>query len=409
MDKNQFLQRYAVDRKGTSCNKWDQLGARFGHSDLVPMWVADMDFRSCEAVVEALEKRAAHGVYGYSYVPDSYYKALSDWMEKHFSFPINRDWVRFSSGVVPALFRFIDCFTDPGDSVAIFTPVYYPFHRAVQHTGRKLVKVELQHEDGRYSIDYDAFEKAVLEENVKMLLFCSPHNPASRVWTEQELARLFALCEKYNVLIASDEIHQDFVFEPHRHTPALKVEGGRYTKRILLVTAASKTFNLAALLHSNIIIPDEDLRARYDAYNAIHPLGDSNIFGALATEAAYRDGGAWYEGVKEVIYSNYQYLKQRLAQELPAVVVADLQGTYLPMLDLRAILPEGVGTETVSVNGMPAAKNVVDFVQNRCRLAVDYGEWFGENYAGFIRLNLGTTPEMVEKTVDAIVREAARG
>lgn len=409
MDKNEFLRRYAVDRKGTGCNKWDLLGERFGRSDLVPMWVADMDFRSCEAVVDALTKRAAHGVYGYSYVPDSYYEALSNWMEKQFDFPIDPAWVRSSNGVVPALFHFINCFTEPGDSVAIFTPVYYPFHNAVRKTGRKLVPVDLKHENGTYSIDYAGFENAIRKEKVKMLLFCSPHNPASRVWTEEELAQLLSICEKHDVLIVSDEIHQDFVFGTHRHTPAPKVEGGRYINRILLVNAASKTFNLAALIQSNIIIPDDDLRARYDAYSTIHLQPEPNLFGLLATEAAYRDGVAWYEGVKDVIYSNYEYLKERLARELPQVGVADLQGTYLPMLDLRAILPDGIGTETVLVNGMPAAKNVVDFVQNRCRIAVDYGEWFGKNYSGFIRLNLGTTPEMVEKTVDALVREATRG
>lgn len=408
MDKNFFLENYLTTREGTNSLKKDYLIKRFNDADLVPMWVADMEFMTPECVRDALKKRINHGIFGYSFLADSYYDSFSSWMEENFAYPVKREYIRTANGVVPALYTFVNCYTKPGDKIMIMPPVYYPFHNVIADTGRSKVVADLIYKDKTFYMDYETIEEKLKTKDVKMLILCSPHNPASRVWTEEELERLFELCEKYDVLIVSDEIHQDFVFGDNVHTPAPKVGQGKYKDRIILVNAASKTFNLAGLLHSNIVIENKDLQKKLDLYYKSHLQTEVNIFGALATEAAYKGGKEWLDALKEVIWDNYKYLKDTFAEKLPQVDVCELQGTYLPMIDLSKILNLDENDEKVIVNGMEVSKATMDFVQNKCRLAVDYGEWFGEEYKGFIRLNLGTDPKIVKEVVDKIVEEAQK-
>lgn len=407
MTVDQFVKRYSLDRKNSTSLKWDLLGERFGDPDLIPMWVADMDFRTAECVTDALHRRVSHGVYGYAYIPQSYYDSLFDWMESRYQFRPKKEWIRLATGVVAALYWFVNCYTEPGDHVMISTPVYYPFAGAINDCGRKVVSCDLAYDSGHFSIDFDAFEKAIVENDVKMYILCSPHNPCGRVWTEEELDRLLSICAKHNVLVIADEIHQDFVFGENKQISAPAVSGGKYIDNIVLVNAASKSFNLAALIHSNIIIPNDKLRAKYDAYAQKHVETDFNIMGITATEAAYACGAQWLTDLKKVIQANYDYIKSSLAEKAPKIIVCDMQGTYLPMLDLRGMFDmNNPSHESVILNGKaPVNGDIYNFAQIKCRLAVDYGEWFGENFGGFIRLNLATTPQTVKQVVDNIVKE----
>lgn len=391
MNKEEFLSRYITDRHNSRCMKWDSLKSKYGREDLVSMWIADMEFKTPEPVIDAIVKRAQVGVFGYSNDWPEYYEALSNWMATRYNFPIEKDWVRFCTGCVTAIAWSIWAFTKPQDACLILTPVYYPFHNVVTYNNRKLVKVDLAYDDknGHFTMDYEAIEKAIIANDVKLFIQCSPHNPAGRVWTEDELDKVLSICKKHGVIVVSDEIHQDFVIdETRKFVPAAVVNNGKYRDIVVTLNAASKTFNLAALIHSHIIITDENLRAQYDLFARGMNRTELNILAMEAVQAAYTYGNEWLDALLTVIRDNLTYLKERLQKEAPEIVVTDLEGTYLVMLDLRKY----IGTENVS-----------DFVVNQCRLAVDYGEQFGDNYKGFIRLNLATDPELVKQAVDNLV------
>ena len=326
-------------------------------------------------------------------------------MESRYGFRPEKEMLRLTNGIVAAMYYFVNAFTHPGDSIIINTPVYYPFAGGIRDCGRKVVSCDMNYNHGHFSIDYDKFEKDIVENDVKMYFLCSPHNPCGRVWTEDELDHVLCICQKHDVIVFSDEIHQDFTYGNHKQICAAAVSGGKYANNLILAFASSKTFNIAALVHANIIIPGESLRARYDAYAAQNVQADWNIMGITAAEAGYVNGSAYLETLKDVISGNYDYLKKELAEKAPGIIVCDMEGTYLPMLDLRNIIDvEHPTREPVSLNGKaPVNRDVYDFVQVKCRLAVDYGEWFGEKYSGFFRLNLATTPETVKAVVDNII------
>lgn len=386
MGVKEFCEKYYTDRKGTNSLKWDALDVRFGDPDLIAMWVADMEFRTPECAVEALHKRVDHGIFGYSFVPDSYYEAVIDWEYKHHGYKVEKDWIRISPGVVSAFYWGVNMYTQPGDAIVIVTPVYYPFHNAIKDSGRKLIPVDMDYDKGVFNFNAERFEKAIVENNVKLYLMCSPQNPSNRVWTEEELDSMLAICEKHNVLVIADEIHQDMVFGGHKFIPAATVSGGKYADRIVTLFASSKTFNLATCLTSTVVISNPELREIWDKFVNIYHQVEVNIFGITAVEAVLRGGEEWYEGVKEVIVHNYKLLKEGL-KEFEDLYIAPFEGSYLAFLDLRKYVP---------------LDEVHSFTQDKCRLAVDYGEWFGENWAGFIRLNLATHPDIVQKAVDNI-------
>ncbi|MBU3186381.1 MalY/PatB family protein [Clostridium estertheticum] len=389
MEIKQFCARYSMDRVGTNSLKWDALDKRYGDKNLIPMWVADMEFRAPEVVVNAMKKRIEHGIFGYSYVPDSYYNSFINWERNQHNYEVDKKWIRFSTGVVVSLYWFVNAFTKFGDSVIILTPVYYPFHDAVKDTGRRLITSELINVNGVYTIDFEDFERNIMENDVKLFIQCSPHNPVGRVWTETELDKILSICKRYNVLVVSDEIHQDIIIGENVQIPAAIVSGAKYADNIITVTAPSKTFNLAGLLNCNIIISNEKVMARYDAYSKTINKTEVNIMGLTAAEAAYNYGEEWLKSLLGVIKHNYNHVKERLGDKAPKIVVTPLEGTYLIWVDLRGYI-EPNETKT--------------FIQEKCRLAVDYGEWFGENCKGFIRLNMATNPKYVEKAVDNIIK-----
>ena len=390
MQKEKFLKEYLVERKGTYSLKWDALDKRFGNADLTSMWVADMEIKAPKEVIEALKERCEHGVFGYSYVSDEYYNSVINWLKEKHNYEIKKEWLRFTNGVVTAIYCFVNIFTKIDDAILILTPVYYPFHNAVKDNNRKLITCDLKNTDGYFTIDYEEVEKKIVENKVKLFIQCSPHNPAGRVWKEKELAKILEICKKHNVLVISDEIHQDITMKGYKHIPSAIVANGKYADNLITVSAASKTFNLAGLIHSNIIISNDELRKKYDKEIKKINQTEINILGMLATQVAYEKGSEWLENVKEIIEDNFNYLKTELNKHIPEITITNLEGTYLVFLDLRKIIP---------------IDKVKEFIQDKCNLAIDFGEWFGASFKGFIRINLATDPEIVKKAVESIIFE----
>ncbi len=375
-----------VDRHNTDSEKWDGLTETYGRDGLQAMWVADMDFKAPECVQKAIDDYIKTGVFGY-YIPrESYVEAFIDWERKYHGYEVKKEWVRFSPGVVPAINWFLHFMTNEGDAVIVQAPIYYPFMDGVKNNKRKLIMCDLVNTNGVYTIDFDAFEKQIAENDVKVFIMSSPHNPSGRVWTKEELKTMLDICKKHHVFVIADEIHQDIVFSGTQ-IPAATV--GDYDDMLVTLTAASKTFNLAALQNSFVVIPNADLRAKYDEFKEGIRLRDGNPFGYVAVEAAYRHGREWFENVKSIIYGNYLYIKDTFAARLPKAVVTPLEGTYLMWIDLGAYV---------------SAENMHDFIQNKCELAFDYGDWFGgERFGTHVRINLATSREMVEKAVEKMI------
>lgn len=375
-----------IDRRNTNCNKWDILEEKFGAPDLLAMWVADMDFQVPECVREALHKYVDLGAIGYYKVPDSYYEAFINWEEKHHGFQVEKEWIRFSPGVVSAFNWIVQMMTRPEDAIIVMTPVYYPFFGAVENNGRKLITSELLNDEGTYTINFEDFEKKIIDNDVKLFIMCSPHNPVGRVWTKEELEKIFDICNRHDVFVIADEIHQDLLYEDHHNIPAYSVNT-RWDKMIA-ITAPSKTFNLAGAQNSVVMIADEELRKKWDNYvTGIRVIG-GNAFGYIAAEAAYAGGEQWWISVRKCIYENYLHLKETLKEQLPEAVVSPLEGTYLAWVDLRRCA---------------SSEEVEKIVLEKCKLAVDFGDWFGgEPFKGFIRINLATSLENVQIATQAL-------
>ncbi|MFV0362005.1 MAG: MalY/PatB family protein [Suipraeoptans sp.] len=361
-----------IDRTNTDSIKWDNLEAMYGSYDLMPLWVADMDFRAPVAVREALSHYASEGLYGYYMIPDSYYSAFINWEKSIHKLEIEREWIRFSPGVVSAFNWIIQFMTKESDAIIIQTPVYYPFINAVKDNNRKLITSPLKCDHGQYTIDYDDFEMKIVNNNVKLFILCSPHNPVGRVWDSEELTTMLSICKKHGVYVISDEIHQDLAFK--KHIPSLSIKG--YDDILFSLTAPSKTFNLAGLQNSIITIADDKLRKHWDDYTSRLHVTTGNAFGYIAATAAYIHGYEWLSQIKDAILENYVTLKEGLQEAFPKIEISPLEGTYLMWINLA---PYVKPTE------------IKDFVQKKCKLAVDYGSWFGgDDYETYIRINLAT-------------------
>ena len=377
-----------VDRRGTGCEKWDGQEKTFGEGGLLGLWVADMDFKTAPCVRQALERLVDVGVFGYNFPPEGYYTAFADWQWEHHGYAVDRKWLRFTPGVVTGLNLLVQTLTEVQDAVIILSPVYYPFANAVRNNDRRLIECPLVNNGGAYSVDFARFERDIAENDVRAFILCSPHNPVGRVWTGEELRRMLDICRKHDVKVIADEIHNDFVFAPHTHHCAAAV--GSYDDMLVTLMAPSKTFNLAGCQNAFVILPDETLRRQFDALQKTLAMTSGNMFGYVAAAAAYRGGAAWFEEVKDTIWANYTFVRDELAARLPKAVVTELQGTYLMWIDFGAYLAPG---------------ELEDFFQHRCRLAVDYGRWFGPGADTMIRLNLATNHDTVQKAADAIIRE----
>lgn len=389
MNFEKFCKENCVERKGTGTLKWDSLQEVFGDPDLLPLWVADMEIQSPPAAREAIKKQAEHGTFGYGKVMDPYYDAFFGWMKDHHGVELEKDNLRFATGVVGSLYAAVRAYTEPDASVIICPPVYYPFYDAILNTGRKLVMCDLTNDGGHFYLDLEKFEKTIAENKPSMFILCSPHNPVCRVWTEQELEGALEICRKYGVLVVADEIHQDFTYTPeHKFVSTALVGGGKYKDMLIILNSGSKTFNLAGLIHSHVIIFDKKLMETYDAYIKSIGSPEVNVMGVVGMGAAFRDGAEWFENVKALICHNYEYMKEAFAKDAPKIVLTPLEGTYLSWLDLR---------------GYMDGKEVADFIQKKCRLACDVGEWFSFEGHGFVRINLATDTKYIKMAVERII------
>lgn len=376
-----------VNRKNTDCAKWDGLKDRFSSDNLQAMWVADMDFKSPECVISAIKEYVQSGVFGYYLPPESYLNAFLDWEKDVHNFILEKEWIRYSIGVVPAINWLIQFLTKPNDSIIVQTPVYYPFLDAVNRNNRKLICSDLVVQNGIYSIDFEKFEHDIIDNNVRLFILCSPHNPVGRVWKYDELKQLLDICQKHHVYVISDEIHQDIVHQNHKHLPSASI--GNYNDFLITLTSASKTFNIAAYQNAFVIIPNDNIRKQYDEFLNAMRLRCGTSIGYIATEAAYRHGRPWLNNLLDTVYGNYTYAKDTLEKALPNIVITPLEGTYLMWIDFSAYLK---------------ADEVIDFMEKKCGLAFDFGEWFGGSRFGtYIRMNLATSREMVESAVNKIL------
>lgn len=320
------------DRKQTKSMKWDMLQKRFQSEDVIPMWVADMDFKAPEAVNQALIKRAEHGIYGYTVIDEDVTSSITDWVKNRHGWDIQADWLNYSPGVINTLHMALQAFTEPGDKIMIQTPVYTPFYNIIKVLDREVVKNPLVQQDDYYTIDFEDMEKK-LASGVKAFILCSPHNPVGRVWTEEELRKMAELCLQYDAMIFSDEIHADLVFKGHKHLPIASLSEEIADKTITCM-APSKTFNLAGLQASYAVTPNKQNKQKLEKAFLRQGLNNSlNGMAITAMEAAYRHGGPWLEELLEVVESHTAYIKEKFAAHAPELKVIKSEGTYLVWVD----------------------------------------------------------------------------
>lgn len=376
-----------IVRRGTGCIKYD-CALEFGKpEDVLPLWVADMDFATSSYVQDAMRERVEHGIFGYTEEVPGYFESVRDWMLRHHDFAVEKFWLVKTPGVVFALAMAIQAYTQPGDAVLIQQPVYYPFEGVIRDNGRRMVTNTLYlGEDNRYHIDFEDFEKKIIGQQVKLFLFCSPHNPVSRVWEEEELVRLGDLCVQHQVIVVSDEIHADFAFRgKHRVFATLKKE---YAERSIICTSPSKTFNLAGLNLSNIFIPNEELRRRFRARMDAVGVSELNVMGQVACEAAYRQGEEWYQAMMRYVADNIALIGQYVEENLPGVRLVSHEGTYLVWLDFRKL---GLDEEELEQR-----------IVHEAKLWLDGGGMFGAGGAGFQRINAACPRKLLREALERI-------
>lgn len=362
-----------IPRRGTNSYKWDS-----AQEDVLPMWVADMDFRTAPAVVEALRKRVEHGIFGYTKVPSAYYEAVTGWFAHRHGWQIGKDWIIYTSGVVPALSAVIKALTAPGDRVLVQTPVYNCFFSSIRNNGCEMVANPLTYLNETYRIDYDDLERKAADPKVKLFLLCNPHNPAGRVWTRRELTRIGEICLRHGVLVIADEIHCELVYQGHTYTPFASISE-EFLMHSVTCISPSKAFNLAGLQIANIICADEGMRIKIDKAININEVCDVNPFGVEALIAAYNEGAEWLEALKHYLSGNYNYLKAFFMEYLPKLPVVMLEGTYLVWVDCTAL--------------KRSSKEIADDLLKKEKLWVNDGGIYGEAGEGFIRINIACPRE----------------
>ena len=374
-----------VPRRGTNSYKWDSMP----RADILPMWVADMDFRTAPAVTEAIRKRAEHGIFGYTRVPDSYYEAVTNWFERRHGWKISPEWIIYTTGVVPALSAIIRALTAPGDKVLVQTPVYNCFFSSIRNNGCVAETSPLKYENGKYALDAEDLERKASDPAVKLLLLCNPHNPAGRVWTRPELEKIADICCRNGVLVVANEIHCELTYPGHPYTPfaSLSEEALRHSVTCI---SPSKAFNLAGIQIANIVAADEEVRRKIDKAININEVCDVNSFAVDALEAAYNGGEDWLEELKLYLYGNYETVRDMLGERLPQLRVLPLEGTYLVWIDCSAL-------------GLSSAE-IVRLLEEEGRVLVNGGEMYGESEGCFIRLNIACPRKLLLEGVERICR-----
>lgn len=376
-----------IERKGTDCLKYDFAKRRGLPEDVLPLWIADMDFRTSSYVEDALIDRTKHGIFGYSEVQEDYFRAVAGWMNRHHNWNVEPGWLIKTPGVVFALAMAVKAYTEVGDCVLIQQPVYYPFSEVIEDNERVIVSNDLYlGTDNRYHIDFEDFEKKIVEHHIKLFLLCNPHNPSGRVFTKEELTKLGDICLKHGVIVVSDEIHNDFVFKGE-HTVFASVKK-EYEDISVICTSPSKTFNLASMLISNIFIPNKKLKSKFRHEVDAAGISQLGVLGLEAAKAAYEKGDEWYEKMMAYVRENIEYVKKYVEENMPGVKVIDGEGTYLVWLDFRAT---GIEAEELDHRIIYDAK-----------LWLDSGKIFGKTGLGFQRINVATPRKIVTECLERI-------
>lgn len=373
-----------IDRKNSDSLKFDFAREKGLPEDVLPLWVADMDFKAPPGVIEALQKSLDRGIFGYSDTKDDYYEIVAAWFKKRFDFTYEKQWLIKTPGIVFALANAVRALTEKGDNVIIQPPVYYPFFNVIRNNHRNIIENPLVCRDGKFYIDFEDFEKKIIDNNVKLFILCSPHNPVSRVWTKQELQKLGEICLKHNVYVVADEIHCDFVFEGHKHhifidaVPEMK-------DRTIICTAPSKTFNIAGMQLSNIFIPSAEIREKYMAEIDVTGFTVPSNPGVVACKAAYATGEEWFEECLSYIKGNFDYLRDFLKENLPQLKLIEPEGTYLAWIDCS-----GLGLTAEELN---------DLIINKAKLWLDAGDIFGKASEQYQRIVMACPRATLERAM----------
>ena len=390
--KGRELMKYnfdeVIDRKNTDSMKWSAsyLERHFGSADCVPLWVADMDFRTAQPVIDAVTERAGHSIYGYALPGDEFYEAVIKWQKRRNGWEVKKEWIVFSPGVVPALWHIVRTFCSPGEKVILQSPVYYPFYKVIEDNGCQVINNRLINNGGRYEMNFEELERQAEDSSVKMMILCSPHNPVGRVWTKEELRRVSEICFANDVLLVSDEIHSDLVFRPNVHTPAASLSEELMMNTITCM-APSKTFNLAGVQVSDVIVPDRRLRRKLAG--SLKSAGVMpNVFGLAAQTAAYNEGEEWLEQLLEYLAGNLDFMENFITSELPEVKFRRPEGTYLAWLDFS-----GYGFTTEELQNR---------MKNKAGVALDDGYIFGDGGEPCQRINFACPRSVLIKAMEKL-------
>lgn len=378
-----------IDRKGTNSIKWspDILKMKFGSEDLLSMWVADMDFKCSQPIIDALIKRAEHGIYGYSEQDDSYFQSIIEWNKRRNDWNIEKEWILYTPGIVPAINYLIQTFCYNGDMVIIQNPVYYPFLNAIKNNGCRAALNPLKFDGSRYTMDFEDLELKAKNPRVKMIILCNPHNPVGRVWTVEELTKLGEICLKNNVIVISDEIHSDLILKNNKYTPFAKISE-TFAQNSITCTSPSKTFNLAGLQMSNIIIPNDQLRLKYSNILENNSINHANCFGIVALKAAYNESEEWLEQLLDYLNENMKFIDEFVSERIPEIKFIKPEGTYLAWLDFSSL-----GFNELDLE---------NWMRNDVKLALDEGYIFGKGGEGFERINIACPRAILEEALTRI-------
>lgn len=379
----------SINRKNTGCVKFDGLKERFGVEDLIPMWVADMDFPVAKPIIEAIKHRAEHPILGYAKFEDSYYDAIIYWMKNKHNWNIKKEWICFTPGVVSALNYAVQAFSSQGDEIIIQTPVYAPFSKTIKFNGRTVVNNPLKYEDGNYTMDFDDLKRKITSRT-KLLFLCNPHNPVGRVWTLEELKTLGEICIDNNIIIISDDIHFDLIYSGHNHTVIASISE-TFAENSIICTAPSKTFNIAGLQVSNIIIPNKELRKRFKITLENNAVSGANVFGIEALKASYYHCDDWLSQLMIYLEESLNYVIDFIENYIPKMKVIKPQGTFIIWLDCS----------NLNMN----EKEIKEFFIRKCRLGLDEGSIFGQEGKYFMRMNIACSKKIIDEALNRIKTE----
>ena len=393
MNTKDFTETYYIYRRGSHSRKWDGEHLKFSRTDLLPLWVADMDFMPPQCIQEAICTYVKAQPLGYTMTNPKYLEAVIDWYKRRHNCILSKDWLTSAPNVITGIMWCIGAFTKPNDAIAVLGPVYGAFDTSASDAQRQIIAIPMKRSaDDRYTVDSEAFETDIINHKVKLFIHCNPHNPVGHVWTEDEMDQLFSICKRHGVLIISDEIHQDLVAGPLPFTSALTVSNGAYANNIIAMSSLSKSFNMASLHHAEVIIPNEALRRQYNACKSLVYHTDSDVIAETAITAAYTHPEAemWLTDLLAVVKENYEYMCSQLLHALPELRISPMDGTYLAWIDFGAYVK---------------AENMHNVFENQCGIAPSFGEWFGgEGYATFVRLNLATSLENIKIATNSILQ-----